>query len=194
MEPNDSDLFGRREESTTTRMKNRMGIGSPEKNATDTYERGMKIVPDCISATENEIPIKQYNIAVLRNLLRFERAEGKLQVTNKRVIFRAPGTSLRGRTTIQQEYAIDEVAGIEARNNYKFNFLYLIFVVFKRFGLKLFILCFSIFGFQLALVASEAGIFYLGLWLSYAITAVCIFIYCFRQNLVICLLNKQGGE
>jgi ElaB/YqjD/DUF883 family membrane-anchored ribosome-binding protein len=109
--------------------KKRMGIGSPEKNATDTYEREMSIVPDCISATENEIPVRQYNIAVLRNLLRFERAEGRLQVTNKRVIFRAAGSSLRGRTTLQQEFAMDAIAGIEAKNNYKYNFLFLIFAL-----------------------------------------------------------------
>jgi len=110
-------------------IKNRMGIGTPERNETDTYERRMNIVPECISANENEIPVKQYNIAVLRNLFKFERAEGRIQVTNKRVIFRAAGRSVGGRTTLQHEYAIDEIAGIEARNNYKFSFLYLIFAV-----------------------------------------------------------------
>jgi len=110
-------------------MKNRMGIGTPERNATDTYERGMKIVPECISANEKEIPVKQYNIAILRNLLKFERAEGRMQVTNKRVIFRAAGRSVRGRTSLQNEFAIDEIAGIEARQNYKFSLLYLIFAI-----------------------------------------------------------------
>jgi len=110
-------------------LKNRMGIGSPERNATDTYERGMEIVPKCISANENEIPVKQYNIAVLRNLLKFEHAEGRMQVTNKRVVFRAAGRSIGGRTTLQHEFAINEIAGIEARNNYKFSILYLVFAI-----------------------------------------------------------------
>ncbi|MCL2834735.1 MAG: hypothetical protein FWD78_16310 [Treponema sp.] len=110
-------------------MKNRMGIGSPERNATDTYERGMKIVPACIKAIKNEIPVKQYNIAVLRNLLRFERAEGRLQLTNKRVIFRAAGRAAGGKTTLQHEFAIKEIAGIEARTNYRFSPLYLFFAV-----------------------------------------------------------------
>ena len=110
-------------------MKNRMGIGSPERNATDTYEREMAIIPECISANENEIPVKQYNIAVMRNLLKFERAEGRMQVTNKRVVFRAAGRSVGGRTILQHEFAVDEIAGIEANNNYKFSFLYLIFAV-----------------------------------------------------------------
>ncbi|MCL2441770.1 MAG: hypothetical protein FWD14_08510 [Treponema sp.] len=111
-------------------MKNKMGIGSPEKNAADTYERGMRIVPDCIKANDNEVPVKQYNIAVLRTLFKFERAEGRLQITNKRIILRAAGRSVGGRTTLQHEFAINEVAGIEARNNFKFSFLFLVFALF----------------------------------------------------------------
>lgn len=110
-------------------LKNRMGIGDPERNATDTYERDLPIVPDCIKPNENEIPVKQYNIAVLRNLLKFERSEGRLQVTNKRVIFRAVGRSIGGRTTLQQEFAIDELSGIEAKRNYRFGFINLLFGV-----------------------------------------------------------------
>jgi len=110
-------------------MKNRMGIGTPEQNATEVYERGMEIVPECIRPEENEISVRQYNVAVLRNLLKLERAEGRMQVTNKRVVFRAAGRSVRGRTTLQHEFAIDNIAGIEARRNYKFSFLYLIFAV-----------------------------------------------------------------
>ncbi|MCL2271680.1 MAG: hypothetical protein FWC19_02605 [Treponema sp.] len=122
-------------------MKNRMGIGSPERNATDTYERELAIVPDCISANENEIAVKQYNIAVMRNLLKFERAEGRMQVTNKRIIFRAAGRSVGGRTTLQHEFAVNEIAGIEARNNYKFSFMYFIFALLII-GLAFFIICF----------------------------------------------------
>ena len=115
-------------------MKNRMGLDDPQRNASDRYERGQQIVPDSINPNEGEVPVRQYNIAVLRNLLRLERAEGRLQVTNKRVVFRAAGISFRGRTTLHQEYAIDEIAGIEARNNYKFNFLYFIFSLLIIYG------------------------------------------------------------
>jgi hypothetical protein len=118
-------------------MKNRMGIGSPERNAADTYERGQRIVPDSIKPDEGEIPIRQYNIAVLRNLLKFERAEGRMQITNKRVIFRAAGRCAVGRTTLQHEFSIAEIGGIEARNNYKFSLMYFIFA--------LLIIAFSIF-------------------------------------------------
>ncbi|MCL2820789.1 MAG: hypothetical protein FWD38_08195 [Oscillospiraceae bacterium] len=108
-------------------LKNRMGIGEPERNATDCYERGIPIVPNCIKSNENEIPVKQYNIAILRNLFKLERAEGRLQVTNNRVIFRAVGRSIGGRTTLQQEFALNELSGIEAHRNYRFGFIYLLF-------------------------------------------------------------------
>jgi hypothetical protein len=42
-----------------------MGIGSPERNATDTYERELDIVPKCISANENEIPVKDMGYCIL---------------------------------------------------------------------------------------------------------------------------------
>jgi len=118
-------------------MKNRMGIGDPARNASDTYERGKKIVPDSIKSDEGEIPVKQYNIAILRNLFKFERAEGRMQVTNKRLVFRAAGRSVRGRTTLQHEYAINEIAGIEAVRNYKFSIQYLVGAIL--------IICLSIF-------------------------------------------------
>ena len=107
-------------------MKNRMGIGDPERNATDAFERGMPIVPDSIKANEGEIPVRQYNIAILRTPLTMQRAEGRMQVTNKRLIFRAAGRAIGGRTTLQHEYAIDEVAGIEARREYNLSWLHFI--------------------------------------------------------------------
>jgi len=107
-------------------MKNRMGIGEPAKNATDVYERGRKIVSDSIKPEDGEIPVKQYNIAVLRNLFKFERAEGRMQITNKRMIFRAAGGAVGGRTTLQHEFAVDEIAGVEAVRNYKFSLQYLL--------------------------------------------------------------------
>lgn len=102
------------------KMKNQMGIGEPEINATDTYESGMKIVPDNIRLNEGEIPVKQYDVAVLRTRLKFMRAEGRMQVTNKRLLFRATGRSIMGRTAIQHEFAIDQIGGVEIRKDYRF--------------------------------------------------------------------------
>ncbi len=104
-------------------MKNKLGFGTPESNSTGVYERNMKIVPECIDTNENEVPVKQYNIAVLRSRLRFMRAEGRLQVTNKRVIFRATGRSLAGKTAQQQEFELDHIKGIEIRRDFRFSLL-----------------------------------------------------------------------
>ncbi|MBQ7415565.1 MAG: hypothetical protein IJW14_00830 [Oscillospiraceae bacterium] len=106
-------------------VKNHMGIGDPELNKGDAYEKDMQIVPECISANEGEVPVKQYEVATLQNRILgipYAKAKGKMQVTNKRVIFRAPGRCLAGRTTLQHEFAIDELAGVEARREYVFNF------------------------------------------------------------------------
>ena len=109
-----------------TKWKNDVGIGDPELNKTDAYEKDKQIVPDVVKANESEFPVKQYTLATLRNRgifgITFSKAIGRLQVTNKRVIFRAPGKSIAGRTTLQHEFAIDEIAGIESRREYVFNF------------------------------------------------------------------------
>lgn len=105
-------------------MKNRMGIGNPELNKEDAFESGKQIIPECVKSNESEIPVKQYTVATLRNRIfgiPYTKAIGRMQVTNKRVIFRAPGRCLAGRTTLQHEFAIDEIAGVEARREYVFN-------------------------------------------------------------------------
>lgn len=106
-------------------FKNFVGIGDPEINKGDTYEKEKRIVPDCIMPTDGEIPVKQYELAILQNrflVFPYAKAIGRLQVTNKRVIFRAPGHSLFGRTTLQHEFAIDELDGIEIRRDCYFSF------------------------------------------------------------------------
>ena len=103
-------------------LKNRLGIGDPENDGSGIYERGMLITPDSIRSNEGEIPVRQYNVAVLRTRLKFMRAEGRMQVTNKRLLFRATGRSVRGRTTLQHEFAIDDIAGIEARRYFRLSF------------------------------------------------------------------------
>ncbi len=105
-------------------MKNQMGIGNPELNQGDVYEKGKRIIPDCVRPNEGEVPVKQYEVAKLQSRvlgIPYAKAIGRMQVTNKRVIFRAPGKSIGGRTTLQHEFAIDELAGVEARREYRFN-------------------------------------------------------------------------
>lgn len=109
-------------ESLWNKFKNKVGIGEPETNTSNAYERNMKIVPECVSADEGEIPVRQYTVAKLRTLHKLHWAEGRLQVTNKRVIFRAPGKSIMGRTVLQHEFAIDEIAGVEVRKEPAFGF------------------------------------------------------------------------
>lgn len=107
----------------------RMGIGDPTVDPVNKYERGQKIVPQNVTPNDTEVPVKQYDLCVMRSRLKFMRAEGRLQVTNKRVIFRAKGTSLMGGTTLQHEFAVDEIAGFQILRNFRFSVLDLLLAI-----------------------------------------------------------------
>ena len=102
---------------------------SDSKTKTTYKEKGKLIVPDCIKSDTDERPIKQYDIARLQSLIKFARAEGRLQVTNKRVLFRAVGNSILGPTALQYEFSLEEIAGIEIRKEPRFNFLTTLLVI-----------------------------------------------------------------
>lgn len=88
-----------------------------------TYaEKEKKIVPECVDPDTDEIHIKQYDIARLQTLIKGAFAEGRLQVTNKRVLFRSSGSSIFGPTSLQYEFSLEEIAGIEIRKEARFNF------------------------------------------------------------------------
>ncbi len=227
-------------------MKNKMGIGEPETNNAPLYEKNMQIVPDNVKANEGEIPIKQYNVAKLRNRifgLTVSKANGRLQVTNKRLIFRAAGRCLRGRTTIQQEFAIDEIAGADVRREYSFTGWDIIigiiiwalgvvagfgllslldlevemtavlgffggvaallpfFMVYQKFGLKLFAL-----GASTGLFLSPTSInpfnyyygavdfFFVFAVISVIISLICLVIFSIKPNLVLTIKTKSSAE
>lgn len=86
-------------------------------------ERNKKIVPDSIRPNEGEQPIRQYRLAKLRSKIRGQYAEGRLQVTSKRMIFRATGFSTLGKTVVQQEFDITEIAGVEVKKNNRISLL-----------------------------------------------------------------------
>ena len=70
-------------------------------------------MPDLIAPCEQEIPIKQYQLCNARSRLRGLWQEGRIQVTNKRILFRLSGRSWIGRAMSHTEFTIDEVAGVE---------------------------------------------------------------------------------
>lgn len=102
------------------------GMSEASSSIDDPYEHDVPIVPDCIEPEENEIVIKQYNIAKLRTRLKFMKAEGRMMITNRRVLFRAAGTSLTGNILQEHQFNLDEVGGIEMHKDYKFSLLNLI--------------------------------------------------------------------
>lgn len=108
-------------------------IGIGEANL-DYFEKGKKITPDSIELNEGEIPIKQYDLAVLQTKIKLSRAEGRMQLTNKRILFRANGFSPAGKTTYQQEFALDKLDGVEIRKDYRFRFGDLLFGLLVSFA------------------------------------------------------------
>lgn len=87
----------------------------------DYYERGKQIVPDLVAPCENEIPIKQYHVVNIRSRLQGLWAEGRIMITNKRLLFRASGRSFIGRTRVEQEYELDEISGINISHGVRFS-------------------------------------------------------------------------
>lgn len=105
----------------------RKSFGIPNADSiAESFEKNKKIVPDSVVPDDGEIPIRQYHIATLRSIFKGMYAEGRLQVTNKRVLFRAAGISLLGTTELQHEFSIEEISGIEIRRDHRlgvFHFL-----------------------------------------------------------------------
>lgn len=103
-------------------FRNILRLNDPDfdRNA-DYYERGKQIVPDLVSPCEGEIPIKQYHLVNIRSRFQGLWAEGRIMVTNKRILFRASGRSLIGRTMMEQEYVLDEISGLEISRGVRFS-------------------------------------------------------------------------
>lgn len=99
------------------KLVQKIGVANTEL---DYFEKGKKIVPESIELDEGEVPIKQYDVAVLQSKIKLARAAGRLQLTNKRILFRANGFSPAGKTTFQQEFALDKIDGVEIRKDYRY--------------------------------------------------------------------------
>lgn len=98
-----------------------IGLGESDHNDVQgCFERGKEIVPDLIAPCEQEIPVKQYHLCNARSRIRGLWQEGKIQVTNKRILFRLSGRSWIGRAMSHTEFTIDEVAGVSISNGVRF--------------------------------------------------------------------------
>lgn len=108
----------------------RVGIGDSGSTLEECFERGKQIAPGSIELDDGEFPVKQYNVATLRSRIKFEKAEGRLQLTNKRVLFRANGHSPGGKITYQHSFSLDKIDGLEIRKDYRFRIPDLLFALY----------------------------------------------------------------
>lgn len=107
-----------------------MGLNEAEQtDNSNPYERGLKIVPDIVKPCDGEIPIKQYNVGKFRSFFSFKWAEARIQVTNKRVIFRCSGKSPFGKDFTQSEHSIDELVGLNFSKGVRLSFLTLLIML-----------------------------------------------------------------
>lgn len=112
-------------------VKNMLGITESDVlKKEDCFEVGKKIVPDLIEPCDGEIPIKQYEVGRVRRRSNFSWGYSRIQVTNKRIIQRTVGRSIIGKDLQYQEFAIDDIAGMNFNRGKQFSigdfFLWLI--------------------------------------------------------------------
>ena len=108
--------------STLMRLANSLTNDENVGQNIDYYEHGKAIIPDSIEAENGEVTVKQYDLATLRTRHKLTHAEGRMQITNKRIIFRSAGRSPAGKTVYQSEFAMDKIDGVEIRKDYRFLF------------------------------------------------------------------------
>lgn len=126
-----TELFATKEKENGVAFRKILRPSDPDYDQdADYYERGKQIVPELVASSENEIPIKQYHLMDVRSRLRGLWAEGRLMITNKRILFRASGRSFIGRTLTEQEYALDEISGIVLSRGVRFSLFDLILSLF----------------------------------------------------------------
>jgi hypothetical protein len=87
------------------------------------------IVPEIVNPCEGEQKVKQYHCTHMKSRLLAFRAEGVLQVTSKRAIFRASGHSITGNSVIQSEVPLEDISGISFYKGTFFSFKYLLLAI-----------------------------------------------------------------
>lgn len=98
-----------------------LGFGESDYNDVEgCFERGKQIVPELVAPGEGEIPVKQYHVCNARARGRGLWQEGRIQVTNKRVLFRLSGRTWIGRAMQHAEFDINEIAGVSISNGVRF--------------------------------------------------------------------------
>jgi multidrug transporter EmrE-like cation transporter len=84
------------------------------------------IVGGPVTPIEGEVPIRQYEMAKYQNFLLGLFAKGRLEVTNRRVIYRVTGFSFLGSLMVYSEYDVKHICGFDIRRNNRFSWPVLI--------------------------------------------------------------------
>ena len=79
-----------------------------------------------ISTSDGEKEVKKYACTYLKSKIIGLQASGTLAVTNKRVIFKASGSSTGGQSIFQSETPLEDISGISVYKGTYFNIKYLV--------------------------------------------------------------------
>lgn len=117
---------------TAQEIKNTIkhGIYEVSEKYNTKYDVPEQLVPDVIHACKDEIPIRQYKFMRMSLPIAGYNATGLLQVTNKRIIYHALGSSILGEEYAHSEISIDDVAGISVEKTTSLNILIIIVFIF----------------------------------------------------------------
>ena len=113
LEPPDNSPVGRMKQAVRGFLS-RSGLMNDQPG--DAFENGRQIVPELVQPMGSEQPVRQYEVATLRTRflgMTLNKAGARLQVTSERLILRAAGAGLQGRSVQQQEIAIGDVGGVQ---------------------------------------------------------------------------------
>ncbi len=106
-----------------------------------------------LSSAESEKIVKSYHCTSLISKILRLKAEGYLNITNKRVIFFALGSSFAGPSIFDSELPIEDVSGISTYKGYYFSLKHLIGVIISSFFFSF--LVESIFGYLIYRIFEE---------------------------------------
>lgn len=140
---------------TANEIKNTIkhSVNDISKKFNTKFDLPKRLMPEMVKECEEEKHVKQYNFMRMSLPIAGYNANGLLQVTNKRIIYKTYGSSIMGNEHTHSEISIDDVAGISIEKSTSLNIP--VILAFLLMGFPL-----TAFGFMLGLLASYLHIFF----------------------------------
>ena len=125
---------------TANEIKNTIkhSVDDISKKYNTKYNLPKQLMPEVVCKCEEEKHVKQYNFMRMSLPIAGYNANGLLQVTNKRIIYKTCGSSIMGNEHTHSEISIDDVAGISIDKSTSLNIPVILAFLLMGFPLTLF--------------------------------------------------------